>query len=549
MVRLRTDFLWLWSAPFLVGAALVIAGDAPAKPGSEYTARSSVRAMGTMILPRTSPAQSGVKLLEDILGRVRSVPQLAMNAKQNLHNQRQEIAQQAQQGPTNYQLAIRPNESSWRQQQQRLNAIGQNESRLADNKRAKSKTGTSRGIWEKGSSEDADFAAEPTPQRRTDVAAYGGGARSAYQPQAAANTASGIWEADAQKKSGLSPSQERLKVAAGKLYDLSKKFEAANEIAANAPSVPPFSTYYGYAGGQASSTTTVARGTSLRSAGVKKDALGKGQFFKARREFQIADDSPVVRDYRGRSVEESTAADRLQSNNNINLLPPQGNVAPGGLVPPPPSVSFQGSLRSRAPAAPASVPPGASPGIAININQLPPTRLSSFVADSGFDERTYGDEGTQGVGADREAKVAMLPPNVFTGIPLVRLGSSEAQASRALAASGGIERQRINGWTVLTFFKSHTREPALQVYMRHGQVDALRTFDASLVGPDFGVRLGDSLATVKERFGEPAFIIPEPIPGAGQNYVYPISQVAFLMARPSPNEAPQVTGLFIFNVK
>ena len=37
---------------------------------------------------------------------------------------------------------------------------------------------------------------------------------------------------------------------------------------------------------------------------------------------------------------------------------------------------------------------GVGPGVTVNINQLPPTKLSSFVADSGFDENIYGDEGT-----------------------------------------------------------------------------------------------------------------------------------------------------------
>ncbi len=40
---------------------------------------------------------------------------------------------------------------------------------------------------------------------------------------------------------------------------------------------------------------------------------------------------------------------------------------------------------------------GVGPGVTVNINQLPPTRLSSFVADSGFDENIYGDEGTTGL--------------------------------------------------------------------------------------------------------------------------------------------------------
>ena len=40
---------------------------------------------------------------------------------------------------------------------------------------------------------------------------------------------------------------------------------------------------------------------------------------------------------------------------------------------------------------------GVGPGITVDINQLPPTRLSSFVADSGFDENIYGDEGTTSI--------------------------------------------------------------------------------------------------------------------------------------------------------
>jgi hypothetical protein len=476
-----------------------------------------------------------------------------MNVKQNLQNKRQEIAQQAQQGPTNYQLAIRPNESSWRQQQ-RLNVAGQKEGRVSDYKNlAKPKSAKSKTIWEKESADDRDFAFEAGNQLRADVIAYGSGPNSNYQAQSAP-TGSGIWEADAEKKGGLAPSQERLKVAAGKLYDLSRKVEAANEIATSGNYAAGYVSGYGSGGGGGggSSSNTAVR-TLSRGPSIKKDSLEKFRFYKSPQQFQIMDDAPAVRDYRGRSIEEGGAADHLQS--NTIALPPmqtQYGASPGGLVPPPPSASLP---RSGLPSSPhsraalmAKPTTTAGPRITTNSNQLPPTRLQSFASDKGFDENIYGDEGTQAAGS-REAQIAMLPPNVFTGIPVVKLGSSEAQASRALAASGTMERQRINGWTVLTFFKPQTRDPALQVYMRHGQVDALRTFDASLVGPDFGVRLGDSLATVKERFGEPAFIIPEPTPGAGQNYVYPISQVAFLMARPSLNEAPQVMGLFIFNPK
>ena len=77
----------------------------------------------------------------------------------------------------------------------------------------------------------------------------------------------------------------------------------------------------------------------------------------------------------------------------------------------------------------------------------------------------------------------------------------------------------------------------------------LRIFDSSLIAPDFGVSLRDNLSCVKEKFGEPAFILQEPIPGAGQNYIYPISQVGFQFARPAPGQQPRVVSVLIFNVK
>ncbi|MBI4534492.1 MAG: hypothetical protein HY711_11160 [Candidatus Melainabacteria bacterium] len=146
-------------------------------------------------------------------------------------------------------------------------------------------------------------------------------------------------------------------------------------------------------------------------------------------------------------------------------------------------------------------------------------------------------------------QVALLPPNVVTGIPLVRLGSSETQANQALAAIGNMSSERINAWTVWSYCRPNSKHTALQVYMRHGLVEALRIFDGSFAHPDLGVNLGDDLSAIKGRFGEPAFILGEPSPGLGQNYVYPISQVAFLMARPRPDAHPEVISLLIFNIK
>lgn len=150
--------------------------------------------------------------------------------------------------------------------------------------------------------------------------------------------------------------------------------------------------------------------------------------------------------------------------------------------------------------------------------------------------------------ADRDL-IALLPPNVVTGIPLVRLGSSEQQAASALAQLGTMKVDQVNNWKVWTWSKKGEKSPALQLFVRHGLLDAMRIFDRSLIGSDFGVTLGDDLSKVKEQFGEPAFMVPEPAPGAGQNYIYPISQVGFQIARPAPDQSPRVVSVLIFHVK
>jgi hypothetical protein len=148
------------------------------------------------------------------------------------------------------------------------------------------------------------------------------------------------------------------------------------------------------------------------------------------------------------------------------------------------------------------------------------------------------------------ADIALLPPNVVTGIPLVHLGSSEQQASGALQSIGSMKQQKVQKWTVWSWARPQAKTgTSLQLYMRNGLLDAMRIFDSSLIGTDFGVNVGDSMARVKEKFGEPAFIVDEPQPGAGRNYIYPISQIGFQLARPAPGDQPRVVSVLIFNVK
>jgi len=194
------------------------------------------------------------------------------------------------------------------------------------------------------------------------------------------------------------------------------------------------------------------------------------------------------------------------------------------------------------------------------------TRFDKDVADEESDELEKRESATRGIHTNyyggnnwrrNQLKVAMgepglaaLPPNVVTGIPSVRLGISETQAARELNSRGTTKHDVVDKWTVLSWQRSTANnQTALQLYVRNGQLDAMRIFDPSLMAADFGVSMGADLAQVKERFGEPAFILPEPGPGAGQNYIYPFSQVGFQLSRPTPDSQPRVMSVLIFNVK
>jgi len=170
--------------------------------------------------------------------------------------------------------------------------------------------------------------------------------------------------------------------------------------------------------------------------------------------------------------------------------------------------------------------------------------------------RTTHEYSQQGSNAPaKPVTMAMQVPNVISGIPLVRLGENESTAQSALSTVGSVVKQEYKtGWRVYSVTKAGTRETAAQLYVKHGMVEGMRVFDATLMPGDLGVCLGDNLTSVKSKFGEPAFFISEPNAGhdpasAGLNYVYPISQVSFELARVTKRGAPQVVSMLLFNVK
>ncbi len=162
--------------------------------------------------------------------------------------------------------------------------------------------------------------------------------------------------------------------------------------------------------------------------------------------------------------------------------------------------------------------------------------------------------------------IALIPPTVVSGIPAVRLGSSTKEARQSIASLGQISKQHLDDWMVWSVYQakakvasnvrtdkgsSQGKEPVeslrLQIFIQAGMVEAIRVFDASLMRPNLSINIGDNLSLIKQKFGEPAFILAEPNLKVSQNYIYPINQVGFQLERQKNEDAPKVKSILIFN--
>lgn len=473
----------------------------------------SNRLSGHVSYARTSPPGSGVRLLEDIFQRVRSAPQIAM--AKNLYKQQMDIAQQAQQsGPTDYRLAIRPKRLSGKNAgmpSASLQLIPAEANYTDSLSAAFGNSGTGSALIAQN--------AEPVPE------SWLGNRQFPVVPKDAGNKKSGLWESPAQSKKEADLSQTRgvripdLATATGRLFGVTKAIQEAERFAE-----------------QAEVQSSVTPQTRSRS---RADQIAYNNEVRASRDAAADGDS-----FAGAYADEEKST--LNSNARNNLARREQQPLPL-------------KAKAKPSATPAASPMAGFFGGAGGAQS--PTTMGKLL-NQGGDKADYNSNSPAAPGAPtadekmmNRAKLAMgdialLPPNVVTGIPLVRLGTSETQASSALQQIGNMKQLKVNKWTVWTWNRPTNKTgTSLQLYVRNGLLDAMRIFDPGLIGPDFGVTLGDSLARVKERFGEPAFILQEPGPGAGQNYIYPISQIGFQLARPAPNEPPRVVSVLIFNVK
>lgn len=499
-------------------------------PQSEISEAQSVHAFGYLRSGFSPAPEAGVQLLETIFNRVMNIPQVALTKSTNSQIIAQNLKQQNSiNEKTNYSLAIRPKETG------KVFAAPPPSLQIAQ-----------------ALPEPKPVAAPmsaPSAARQTIAAkAESADMASTEQWRGSAkikNEASNLLLADAPAKPGVwEDAANNWSANRRALMAPSSRGAMLSQASNNAPSLqgasadgfgaPGFA-----AGGLGSSTTMMGKGSqvtdnlfseeaqsSTRSkplplatsvnklyglgkrldevqamaqngklSELKTNARSKKDWNSAPREIAIMDDRPVVRDFREAPEQ---IADKESSKKKIALNSDTSTSVNGIL-----------SNKSRS--------------------------------------RAYLDTDSLSAGKD---KVAMLPPNVVTGIPLgnVTLGKSETQVVSSIGQIGKLKQHKVKNWTVYSWSKKNSdgRE-ALQLYFRRGTLEAIRIFDSSLIGTDFGVSPGDKLENVKEKFGEPAFLLPEP-GGSSKNYIYPISQVGFQLAR-AAESSPQVVSVLIFSVK
>lgn len=149
-------------------------------------------------------------------------------------------------------------------------------------------------------------------------------------------------------------------------------------------------------------------------------------------------------------------------------------------------------------------------------------------------------------------QVAFLPPSAVHGLSGLSLGASEKETALYLKDRGPLASTVYGGFKVWTLSDT-SGKPHLQVYLRNNRAEAFRVFDQKYVPASLGINITDNLSTMKSKFGEPSFILEEPNVKNAKNYVYPVSQISFQLARPpqthgksmSPGK-PQILSLMLF---
>lgn len=158
--------------------------------------------------------------------------------------------------------------------------------------------------------------------------------------------------------------------------------------------------------------------------------------------------------------------------------------------------------------------------------------------------------------------VAYNPPSMVFGIAGLQLGASNNDVSSYLKSQFATDKSKFKSFKYKEWLVWSLVEPSgkgerttLQIFSRANQVEALRIFDDKYIPDAVNVRLADTMAVMKNRFGEPAFVLEEPqVKDSSKsnekkmikNYVYPVSQVSFQLVRGESGSSPVVTSVLLF---
>jgi hypothetical protein len=501
-----------------VGTAIIASSSPSVTVGAPLALDNKVARAGIPSITRIPPPIAGIKLLEDIFQRMHSLPQLAMNkVSPQLIAMNQQVQQQAMFSPKpaiDEALAIKPSQKS-KAAPMKIAMASRKEAMPIDMlDREVASYSAGKGSFANDKSDLDEFPVRGALMRNQGFggAAGGGGAKN----MGLANTAAG-----AVAMGGLTKSmQERMDAA----------------IQAK-PSLPSGVTIAEGHPGLQSMSNAVSRlynaAQPMQNAMRNFDGVPQEEFKqKKKSQTQLASNEKREVDRARRSNAEPL---RVAQYSGPQLMKDARQMAAAPAAPVSSAVSRDDEFAADSPA------PSASPYVSNYSNGQSLKNDPSFYKYT----REYGDAGKS------RPLVAMNAPNVINGIPLVRLGALAPEAESMLRSTYAIREQQVEGWTVCTGTKPRSSETAVQLYIKHGMVEAMRVFDPNLIAGELGVRLGDNVQALKSRFGEPAFLIREPSSNsaAGQNYVYPISQVSFQLSRVGRTAPPTVVSVLIFNVK
>lgn len=528
----------------LLTGMLVSSSTTPASCDSK-TAVTKTAVTNRLIASSKMPtAKAGLLLLMSIFGRMGNAPQLAnekkQQAKETIAFQGQNLAQNQlfSQNTTDPALMIRPQEKNKAagkgMQIQGLNIAMAPQSELSAynepvDKSAPARSEKSNGIWESDSS-NLKKAMAP--------GANIGGVRG-FAP-ASAPARANLAAKDSEQRGLSQESQRRISKALGGLAGTLQKIQEAQQMPSKIAVVP---------------RQTGAFGDSYSSAGApaaeeSKESKNIKGYYKAGKGIQILDESPVIRDYRN--------IDTNAGNSAANRLVTAQHSAPKASAPSTPAASMDSFADEGSAAMKLDQPSAFKYNREYGSNSVPTADADDGITWNATKSKERADNLR---GADmkrtvkREAELrrareqvltAYAPPSMVTGIPGLTLGSNEYETSRFLANRGDVLKETIDGWKVWTLRATGSEEPMLQVYIRANQVQGLRIFDRGLTPPGIGVTLGDGLIAMKERFGEPQFVLQESTDRGGKNYVYPVSQVSFQIAKSSGSALPKIVSLLLF---